>query len=143
MEGAQISGLQTCLLSEDEGPKQGLSQKPCYFCQSQKLCSFCSWHSHLHSLVSERSWTRDGSLRCSRKALPGEADTSPLAGKVHRCLEPKPGSAPEAVHPLPVPEAVSFCCPYSHLCRSVSQSLILKHKPWLFCSGIFLLCPYL
>jgi hypothetical protein len=26
-EGAQISGIQTCLLAEDEGPKQGLSQK--------------------------------------------------------------------------------------------------------------------
>jgi len=26
-EGAQISGVQTCLLAEDEGPKQGLSQK--------------------------------------------------------------------------------------------------------------------
>ena len=26
-EGAQISGVQTCLLAEDEGPKQGVSQK--------------------------------------------------------------------------------------------------------------------
>jgi hypothetical protein len=26
-EGAQISGVQTFLLAEDEGPKQGLSQK--------------------------------------------------------------------------------------------------------------------
>jgi hypothetical protein len=26
-EGAQISGVQTCLLEEDEGLKQGLSQK--------------------------------------------------------------------------------------------------------------------
>ena len=26
-EGAQISGIRTCLLAEDEGPKRGLSQK--------------------------------------------------------------------------------------------------------------------
>jgi len=26
-EGAQISGIQTCLLAEDKGPKQDLSQK--------------------------------------------------------------------------------------------------------------------
>ena len=43
MEGAQISGIWTCLLAEDDGLKQALSQK---------LCSFCSWHSHLHNLVS-------------------------------------------------------------------------------------------
>jgi hypothetical protein len=36
-EGAQISGIRTCLLAEDEGPKQGLSQKPCRFGLSQKL----------------------------------------------------------------------------------------------------------
>ena len=83
-EGAQISGARPRLLVDDEGPKQGLSQK---------LCIFCSWHSHLHSLVSERSRTRNGSPRCSVKFLPGGADTSPLAGKMPRCL----GSASEAV----------------------------------------------
>jgi hypothetical protein len=36
-EGAQISGVQTCLLTEDEGLKQGLSQKLCCFDLSQKL----------------------------------------------------------------------------------------------------------
>jgi hypothetical protein len=110
-EGAQISGIWTYLLAEDEGLKQGLSQK---------LCSFCSRHSHLHSLVSERSWIRDGSPRCSGKALLGRVDSSPLAGKVPRCLELKKGSAPEAVWLLPVPKAVSFCSPHSHLCRLVS-----------------------
>jgi hypothetical protein len=35
--------------------------------------------------------------RCSGKALPGGADTSPLAGKVPGCLEPDTGSLPEAV----------------------------------------------
>ena len=33
-----------------------------------------------------------GFLRCSSKALLGRADTSPLSGKVSRCLEPKTGS---------------------------------------------------
>jgi hypothetical protein len=112
-EGAEISGLRTCLLAEDEGLKQGLSQKP---------CSFCSLHSHLHSLVvSERSWIRDGSLRSSVKTFLGWMDTSPLAGTVCRCLEPETGSAPEALPPLQVPEAVSFCSPHSYLWRPVSE----------------------
>ena len=140
-EGAWRSGFQTCLLAEDKGPKQslsqkmgclcslhahlhrlvseglktqdgshtcsggqspprwsplfwqgrcpdvwspkrGLSQKLCSFCLSQKLCCFCSPHSHLRRLVSEGSRNQDGSSRCSGNALPGRADTSPLAGKV-------------------------------------------------------------
>ena len=36
-EGAQISGIWTSLLAEDEGPKQDLSQKLCCFGLSQKL----------------------------------------------------------------------------------------------------------
>ena len=77
-EAAQISGVQTCLLAEDDGPKQGLSQK---------LCRFYSPYSHFCRLVSEESRNQDGSPRCSSKALPGRADTSPLAG----CLEHKMG----------------------------------------------------
>jgi hypothetical protein len=119
-EGAQISGIQTCLLAEDEGPKQGLSQKMCCLCSlhghlhrlvskgqetqdgsltcsgsqsppgqtpllwrgrcpdvwslkrglSQKLCRFCRLHSHLGRLDSEGSGTQDGSLTCSKRALP-------------------------------------------------------------------------
>jgi hypothetical protein len=60
MEGEQISGVWFCLLSEDEGPKQGLSQK---------LWNSCILHSHLHSLVSEGSRTQDGSPTCSSRAL--------------------------------------------------------------------------
>jgi hypothetical protein len=36
-EGAQISGVRTSFLAEDEGPKQDLSQKLCCFGLSQKL----------------------------------------------------------------------------------------------------------
>jgi hypothetical protein len=37
MEGAQISGVRTSLLAEDEGPKQDLSPKLSCFVLSQKL----------------------------------------------------------------------------------------------------------
>ena len=43
-EGAHISGIQFCLLAEDGGLKQGLSQK---------MCCLCCLHDHLHRLVSE------------------------------------------------------------------------------------------
>jgi hypothetical protein len=36
-KGAQISGVSTSLLAEDEGPKQELSQELCCFGRSQKL----------------------------------------------------------------------------------------------------------
>jgi hypothetical protein len=94
-EGAQISGFQTCPLVEDEGAKQGLTQK---------LCSFCSLYSHLRRLVTEGSGIQDASSTCSGRALP--ADTSLLAEKVPGCLEPEMGSVPEDVSLVPVPEAV-------------------------------------
>ena len=50
-----------------------------------------------------------------------QVDTSPLVGKVPGCLEPETGSVSEAVLLLPVPEAVSFCSPHSHLSRLVSE----------------------
>ena len=68
-EGAHISGSQTSLLAEDEGPKQDLSQK---------LCCFCSPHSHLCRLLSAESWNQDVCCRCSGKSIPGWADTYPL-----------------------------------------------------------------
>ena len=70
--------------------------------------NFCRLHSHLCRLVSVGSGNQDGSPRCSCKAFLGRVDTSPLAGKLLRCLEPEMGSAPEAVSLLPVPEAVKF-----------------------------------
>ena len=86
-EGAQISGIQTCLLAEDEGLKQGLSQK---------ICCFCSLHAHLHRLVSKGSRTQDGSLTCSGgQSPPGQTLSS--GGEGAGCLEPKKGSVPEAV----------------------------------------------
>ena len=69
-ECAQISGIQTCCLAEDEGPKQGLSKKLCSLCLSQKLCCFYSLHSHLHRLVSQESRTQDGSPNLLRQSPP-------------------------------------------------------------------------
>jgi hypothetical protein len=109
--GGQISGTWTCILAEDEGPKLGLSQN---------LCSFCSPNSHLCRLVLVGSGNQDGSPRCCGKAFLCGVDTSALAGKVPGCLEPEMGSASEGLWLLPVPEAVSFCSPHSHLHRLVS-----------------------
>ena len=92
MEGEQISGVGTCLLAEDEGPKQGL-----LLCPVTEAVSFCSPHSQLHRLVLEGSGKQDVSLRCPNKVLLCGEDTSQLVGKVPGCLEPETGSASEAV----------------------------------------------
>jgi hypothetical protein len=91
-EGGQISGIQTCLLAEDEVPKQDLSQN---------LCSFCSPHIHLCRLVSAESRNQVGSPRCCGKALPEGPDNSPLAWKVPGCLEPEMLSVSKALWLLP------------------------------------------
>ena len=81
-EGAQISGIQTCLLAEDEGPKLGLSQK---------ICFLCSLDSHLHRLVSEGHGTQDGlSPALMVRAFPGRHLSS--GGEGAGCLEPEMGS---------------------------------------------------
>jgi hypothetical protein len=177
-EGGQISGIRTCLLSEDEGQKQGLSQKllacafhtltwadqscqnpgtqdgsPRCFCKAllggvdtsplarkvsgclepetwspQKLCGFHLSQKLLASAVHTltyvvQSWrnlgTQDGSPKCCGEALPGGVGTSPLAGKVPRCLEFEIWHALEALWLPPNPEAVSLCSPHSYLSRPV------------------------
>jgi hypothetical protein len=126
-EGAQISGIWTSLLAEDEGPKQGLSQKLCCFGLSQKLLA-----SVVHTLTCAEYSRR--SPRTKGKALLSWVDTYPLAGKVPGCLKPEKGAASEALWLLPVPEAVSFCSPHSRLCRILlaeSQNQDVCHR----CSG--------
>ena len=55
-EGAQISGVQTSHLPEDEGPKQDLSQKLCCFDLSQMLFA-----SIVHTLTcTDYSWRDPG-----------------------------------------------------------------------------------
>ena len=83
--------------------------------------SFCILHSHLCRILSAGSQNQDVCCRCSGKALPGWADTYPLAGKVPRYLEPEKGAASEALWLMPVPEDVSFCSPHSHLYRLYLQ----------------------
>jgi hypothetical protein len=117
------------LLAEDEGPKQDLSQKLCYFGGSQKL-SACVVHSHLCRLCSVESRTQDGYCQSRGKSLPGWVDTCPLAWKVDGCLVPEKGAASVALWFLPVPEAVSFCGAHSHLCRLSSFSRVPEPR-WL------------
>jgi hypothetical protein len=73
-------------------------------------------------------------------------DMSPLAGKVPRCLEPEKGAASESLWLLPVPEAVIFCSPHSHLCKLVSVKsqilylvLIITHYSFLLQKKLFLI----
>ena len=71
-EGAQISGLRTSLLAEDEGLKQDLSPKVFCFGLPQKLLA-----SVVHTLTcTEGFGNQDGSLRCFSEALP--AGQTPL-----------------------------------------------------------------
>ena len=111
----------TCLLAEDEGPKQGLSLKLCQFCLSQKLCSFCSPHSHLSRLVSERFRSRDGCPRCSSKALLRWEDTSPLARKCLDVWSPKWGLPQKLCHFCLSQNLCSFCSRHFQLRRLVSE----------------------
>jgi hypothetical protein len=91
-----------------------------------RACSRICVATAVHTLTfADQSWwnpeTQDGSPRYCGKALPGGADTSPLAGKVPKCLEPETRSAPEALWFPPVPEAVSLCSPQSHIRRPVLE----------------------
>jgi hypothetical protein len=74
----------------------------------------------LFRILLAGSRNQDVCCRCSGKALPCWADPYPLARKVASCLGPKKGAALEALWLLPVPEAFSFCIPYSHVCRILS-----------------------
>jgi hypothetical protein len=86
---------------------------------SQKLCHFCSLHSHLCRLVSDGPGRQDGSLTCSQD------QSSPVRLPLlwwGRCPDiwcPKQGSVPEAVSLLQSacsPSAVLelFCADWSH-----------------------------
>ena len=117
-EGVQISGVQTCLLAEDECLKQGLSQK---------MCCFCSLHAHLHRLVSEGHRTQDGSLTCSGGQSPPGQTPLLWQGRCPDVWSPKWGMSQKLC---------CFCSPYSHLCRLVSEgpglfSSLRKFLPFL------------
>jgi hypothetical protein len=47
-------------------------------------------------------------------------------------LEPEKGAASEALWLLPVPEAVSFCSPHSHLCILVLVESQKQDQSWCF-----------
>jgi hypothetical protein len=106
-EISQISGIQTCLLVEDEGLKQDLSQKLLASLVHTLTCTYYSW------------WSPGTKMSpADAPATPSQAGGTPLLWQ-GRCPEPEKGPASEALWLLPVPEAVSFYSPYSHLCRLV------------------------
>ena len=78
-------------------PETGSATEALWLLPVPEAVSFRSPHSHLCRLVLAGFKNQDGSCRCSGKALLGGVDTSPLAGKVPRCLEPQMGSVSEAV----------------------------------------------
>jgi hypothetical protein len=110
-EGAQISGVHTCFLADDEGLKQGLAQK---------MCCLCSLHAHLHSLVSEGHGTQDGSLTRSGGQRPPRQTTLIWRGKCPDVWSLKRGLSQKLC---------CFCSPHSHLCRLVSEGF--RDPRWL------------
>jgi hypothetical protein len=109
--------------------KKGSASEALWLPPVPEAVSFCSPHSHLHRLVSVEPGNHNVSCRCSSNSLPGWADTSPQAGKVPGCLELETGTVSEVLWLLPVPEALSFCSPHSHLCRLVLVSFIFFRTP--------------
>jgi hypothetical protein len=55
-----------------------------------------------------------------KQSAPRPADPYPLVWKVAGCLGPEKGAALESLWFPPVPEAVSFCIPHTHLWRILS-----------------------
>jgi hypothetical protein len=91
---------------------------PCH-----RSCCFSSPHSHLCRLLSVESWNQDGFCWSWGKSLPGQTDTSPLAGKVARCQSPK----------MVLPQKLCG----SHL----SQKLLASVVHTLTCADYFLRSP--
>jgi hypothetical protein len=87
-EGSQRSEAQICLLAEDEGQKQGLSQKICCFSSQQTLqCR----------LVSEGPGIQNGSLTCLDSQSPPKWPSPLWQGRYSNVWSPKKGPVPEAV----------------------------------------------
>ena len=124
-EGAQISGVQTCHLAEDEGPKQELSHK---------MCCLCSLYAHLHRLVSEGHSTQNRSLTCSCGQSPPRQTPLLWHGRCPDVWSPKRGLSQKLCHFCPYQKLCRFCSPNSHLCRLVSEGSGTQDGS-LTCSG--------
>ena len=118
-ECAQRSGIQTCLLAEDEAPKLGLSQK---------MCCHCSLHAHQHRLVPEGSGTQDGSLNCSGGQSPPGQILFLWRGRCPDVWSPKWGMFLKLCR---------FCRPHSLLCRLVSEGPGTQGIGFVFKTGLF------
>jgi hypothetical protein len=73
-EGAQVSGVCTSLLAEDEGPKLDLFQRLCFFAMSQKLLA-----SVVHTLTcADYFWQKSGT-----KMAPADAERKASWAMIH------------------------------------------------------------
>ena len=111
-EGAQRSGVQTCLLAENEAWKQGLSQK---------MCFLSNLHTHLHRLVSKGPGTQDGSLTCSGSQSPPRQTPLLWQGRCPDVWSLKQGLPQKLCHFCLSQKLCSLCSPHSHLRRLVSE----------------------
>jgi hypothetical protein len=109
-EGAQISGIRTPLLAEDEGPKQNLSQKLCCFGLSQKLLA-----SVVHTLTCADYFRRSPGT----KIAPVNAEAKP--SQVGRTPVLWPGRGPD-VWSLKRGLSQKLCG--SCLCQKLSASVV-------------------
>jgi hypothetical protein len=106
-----------CLLSEDEGLKQGLSLKMCC------LCSLCT---HLHRLFPELPGTQDGSLTCSGSQSPPRWPPLLWQGRCPDVCSPEWGLSQKLCCFFLSQKLCHFCSPLAHplrahLCRLVSE----------------------
>ena len=112
-EGAQISGIWTSLMAEDEGPKQDLSQELCCFGLSQKLLA-----SVVHTLTCADYFQRNPAT----KMVPSDAEAKPSSAGRTPILWP--GSSPD-VWSLKRGLLQKFCgsCLSQKLLASVAHTL--------------------
>jgi hypothetical protein len=115
-ELAQISGIRTSLLAEDEGPKQDLSQKLCGSCLSQKLLG-----SVVHTLTCADYFQRSPGI----KMAPADAEGKPSWARLTPVLWP--GRWPDVWSPK---RGLSQKLCGSHLNRHIS----------IDCDGSWLMC---
>jgi hypothetical protein len=102
----------TCFLAEDEGSKQG---------PSQKMCCLCSLSAHLHRLVFERPGTQDSLLTYSDSQSPPRWPPLFCRGRCPDVWSLKRDLSQNLCYFCLSQRLCSFCSQHSHLCKLVSE----------------------